>query len=85
MQDVLLSVVEELRRHDWIETSLIANRYYGGYFIIQYRSGQSKRGYYTPFRAEPFGMPSELEDLKHALGSLQTLDFVNVAPDIAKA
>lgn len=85
MQDVLLSVVDELRRHDWIETSLIANRYYGGYFIIQYRSGQSKRGYYTPFRAEPFGMPSALEDLKHALGSLQTLDFVNVVPDIAKA
>lgn len=84
MQDVLLSVVEELRRLDWIETSLIANTYYGGYFIIQYRSGQSKRGYYTPFRAEPFGMPSELEDLKYKLGSLNTLDFVNVVPDISR-
>ena len=81
MKDIIFTIIYELRQKDFIEESLIGRDYYGGWFFVNYRSGNRQRGYYTPFRAEAFGMPSELEALKIKLGSATTLDFISVVPD----
>ena len=84
MKNILLSVVNRLKNKGFIEETLVQKGYYGGYFLIQKRSGATKPGYFTPFRAETFGMPSELEELKDFYKSRYALDFVNVAPNIGQ-
>lgn len=80
MKSIILSVVNRLKDRNFIETSLVQKGYYGGHFLIQKRSGTTKKGYFTPFRAETFGMPSDLEALKDIYNSRHVLDFINVVP-----
>ena len=81
MKNVLFSVVNILRSHGFIEESLIGPDYYGGYFLLYKPSGVVGSGYYTPFRAAPFGMPGELELLKKINKSDHIIDFIQVVPD----
>ena len=68
MQKVLFSVVEQFRSgHDMIARDLINDRYFGGYFTIKMQSGKTMKGYFTPFKAEPFGSIAELENTKKGI------------------
>ncbi|WP_163338791.1 HD domain-containing protein [Desulfopila sp. IMCC35008] len=68
MQKVLYSVVEQFRTgHDMIARDLIKDQYFGGYFSIKMQSGKTMKGYFTPFKAEPFGSIAELENSKKGI------------------
>ena len=68
MQKVLFSVVEQFRSgHDMIARDLINDQYFGGYFSINMQSGKKMKGYFTPFKAEPFGSIAELENTKKGI------------------
>ncbi len=68
MQKVLFSVVEQFRTaHDMIARGLIKDQYFGGYFTIKMQSGKTMKGYFTPFKAEPFGSITELENTKKGI------------------
>lgn len=65
MQTVIFSVVDQFRQHNVIATDMIKDQYFGGYFTINLRGGESTmKGYYTPFKAEAFGSIGELEKMK---------------------
>ena len=68
MQKVLFSVVEQFRSaHNTIARDLIRDQYFGGYFTIKMQSGKTMKGYFTPFKAEPFGSIAELENGKRGI------------------
>jgi len=65
MQQVLLTIVHQLRReNDIIASALIKDNYFGGYFTVTRKIGNSLKGFYTPFNADVFGSIAEMEQNK---------------------
>jgi len=62
---ILVNVVSELRKEEYIVDGLIQDGYFAAPFYV-YKKGEEEpsRVLYTPFRAEVFGMPSLLEERK---------------------
>jgi hypothetical protein len=75
MQRVLLTIVHQLRReNDIIARGLIKDNYFGGYFTVTKKIGNSMKGFYTPFHAEVFGSIAEMEHNKsEILCNIQTV------------
>jgi len=65
LQRVLFSIVHQLRReNDIIARGLIKDNYFGGYFTVTKKIGNSMKGFYTPFHAEVFGSIAKMEQNK---------------------
>ncbi|MDX9771678.1 MAG: HD domain-containing protein [Tenuifilaceae bacterium] len=65
LQRVLFTIVHQLRReNDIIARGLIKDNYFGGYFTVTRKIGDSMKGFYTPFHAEVFGSIAEMEQNK---------------------
>jgi hypothetical protein len=65
LQRVLFTIVYQLRReNDIIARGLIKDNYFGGYFTVTRKIGDSMKGFYTPFHAEVFGSTAEMEQNK---------------------
>jgi len=65
-RSILFSIVTRLRRElDAIDRGKVRDAFFGGQFVMTLRDGkQLSNCFFTPFRAEIFGTPSELESLK---------------------
>lgn len=74
MQGVLLSITRHLRQEAVFAGDLLKKNYFGGYFTINFKSGFTLKGYYTPCHAEAFGSIAVME--KDKTGIL--LEFVSV-------
>jgi hypothetical protein len=79
MREVLYTVVHHLRvEHEVIARELVKDQYFGGYFTITTKGGNTITGYYTPFHAEAFGSIAEMEAEKTGL----LRNFKNVEPRV---
>jgi hypothetical protein len=68
MREVLYTVVHHLRvESEVIARELVKDQYFGGYFTITTKGGNTITGYYTPFHAEAFGSIAEMEAEKTGL------------------
>jgi len=75
LQRVLFTIVHQLRRdNDIIARNLIKDNYFGGYFTVTRKIGDSMKGFYTPFHAEVFGSIAEMEqDKSDILRNIQSV------------
>jgi hypothetical protein len=74
MQKILLSIAHSLRQGEMLAKEMVKPSFYGSYFTITFRGGNTLKGYYTPFHAEAFGSIAELEQIKTGI----LLEFASV-------
>jgi len=74
MQGVLLSITRHLRQETVFAADLLKKDFFGGYFTINFKSGYTLKGYYTPCHAEAFGSIAVMEKAKTGI----LLEFVSV-------
>lgn len=76
MQKVLLSIAQVLREKEMLASEFVKPGFYGSYFTIVFKGGNTLKGYYMPFHAEAFGSIGELEQIKSGV----LLEFASVEP-----